>query len=340
MDGVSVRELRLSFPPERRALEDFLRRHGLRLEDDADCAFGLFSNEDALLGCGCAAGKLLKCFAVDEALRGQNGLGALVSRLTANRFAAGFDQLFVITRPRNKALFSGCGFHPVAGTGDVVLLENRRGGAERFLRELPRAPEGVSDIGSIVMNCNPVTNGHLALIRHGAAHCAFLYLFVVEEDRSFFPFADRLELVRRATEGMERVCVCPGGPFIISAMTFPTYFLKETESPSLLQSELDVTLFGQCLAPPLGIRKRFAGQEPLDPVTRCYNETMARLLPGMGVEFCEIPRAERGGAPISASRVRRILKEEGGVTRELLALVPACTGAYLLERYGRAGGGA
>ena len=97
----------------------------------------------------------------------------------------------------------------------------------------------------------------------------------------------------------------------------------------------DITIFGSQIAPALGIRRRFAGQEPLDPVTRTYNETMARLLPTYGVEFCEIPRAELDGAPISASRVRALLKERGGVTDAVLELVPECTGAYLLERFGR-----
>lgn len=335
MEDMTIRELQLSFLPERQMLEEFLLRHHLRLEADVECAYGIFDGDDALCGCGCAAGRLLKCFAIDESLRGMNGLGALIPRLCADRFNAGHDDLFIMTRPHNRSLFDHCGFYPVAETEQVLLLQNRRGGMERFLRRVPRAPEGCADIGAIVMNCNPITKGHLALIRHAAASCAFLYIFVVEENRSAFPFKDRLRLVKQATGDLENVKVCPSGPFMISSMTFPTYFLKETENPNLIQSELDITIFGSQIAPALGIRRRFAGQEPLDPVTRTYNETMARLLPTYGVEFCEIPRAELGGEPISASRVRALLKEHGGVTDGVLELVPECTGAYLLERFGR-----
>jgi len=336
MEEMNVRELQLSFLPERWMLEAFLAAHHLRLEGDVERAYGIFDSGEALRGCGCAAGKLLKCFAIDESLRGQNGLGALVSRLCADRFSAGFDQLFIVTRPHNRAMFSGCGFYPVAETEQVMLLENRDGGVGRFLRRLPKAPEDCGSVGAIVMNCNPLTNGHLALIHRGAAECGFLYVFVVEEDRSAFPFRDRLGLVRQATEELKNVAVCPSGPYMISAMTFPTYFLKETEDPSVLQSELDVTVFGRCIAPGLGITRRFAGQEPLDPVTWTYNEMMKRLLPAMGVEFREVPRTELDGRPVSASRVRRLLREHGGVTDAVLALVPPCTGAYLLEKYGEA----
>ena len=109
--------------------------------------------------------------------------------------------------------------------------------------------------------------------------------------------------------------------------------MKESEDPSVLQSELDITIFGSKIAPVLGIRRRFAGQEPFDPVTRQYNETMRRLLPEYGVEFVELPRCCADGIPISASRVRRLLKENNGVTDEILRLVPPCTADWLLRSF-------
>ena len=334
MESVVIRPVDLSFLPERTQLEAFLHSHHLKLEKDVEQAFGLYDAGEELLGCGCASGNILKCFAIDESLRGQNGLGTLVSHLTADRFAAGHDHLFVVTRPRNLQLFSGCGFYPVARTTEALVLENRRRGPEKFLSRLPKAPEGVEDIGAIVMNCNPFTLGHQALIRRAAAECAFLYVFVVEEDKSQFPFADRIDLVRKGTAELENVCVCPSGPYMISAMTFPTYFLKETEDPSAIQSALDVTVFASRIAPGLGIKKRFAGTEPLDAVTNGYNRAMEKLLPEFGLEFRELPRVCAGEEPISASRVRKLLEEKGGVTEEIRSLVPTETAAYLLDRFG------
>lgn len=335
MEDMDIRELHLKLRSEHEMLADFLAAHALRLDPDVECAFGIFEDEE-LVGCGCAAGNLLKCFAIGEQLRGRNGLGTLISRLTANRFMAGYSDLFVFTRPHNRALFMGCGFVPLAETERVILLENNRSGLSKFLQKLPRPGGNVRDIGAIVMNCNPLTNGHLSLIRYAAARCEFLYIFVVEENRSAFPFADRIALVRAGTADLPNVCVCPSGPYMISGITFPTYFLKDTESPSALQSEVDITLFARQIAPALGICRRFAGEEPFDVVTRQYNETMARLLPAHGVEFCQIPRACLGGEPISASRVRGLLAEQNGVTAEIREMVPPCTAQYLTERYGEA----
>lgn len=332
MESITVRPVALDFAPERLELETFLASHHLKLEADVERAFGLYDMEDTLLGCGCAAGRVLKCFAIDDSLRGQNGLGVLISHLNNDRFAAGYDHLFVMTRPHNRDLFAGCGFFPVAETQSVLLLENRRRGIERFLQRLPKAPPEAQRIGAIVMNCNPFTLGHQGLIRHASHQCDWLYIFVVEEDRSLFPFAHRIDLVRQGTADLPNVCVCPSGPYMISAMTFPTYFLKETEDPSVVQSELDLTVFGTQIAPALNITVRFAGTEPLDSVTRVYNETMAALLPRFGVEFREIERFCTGENIISASRVRALI--EKGDWAAVGSMVPDTTNTYLLDRFG------
>ena len=122
MDELKIHELSLQFPHDKEMLIRFLNRNGLVYEEDIEAAYGIFTPEDELAGCGCCAGNLLKCFAVDESLRGQNALGSLISRLTENRFAAGYYDLFVITRPENRVLFTSCGFYPLAETQSVLML--------------------------------------------------------------------------------------------------------------------------------------------------------------------------------------------------------------------------
>lgn len=222
---------------------------------------------------------------MDEALRGQNALGSLVSRLVENRFEAGHYDLFVITRPKNKVLFTSCGFYPLAETQSVLMLENRKNGLERFYSAfLPESLENhgntlTGGVGCIVMNCNPFTKGHLALITYAASRCSLLHIFVVEEDRSLFPFEVRMRLVKEGTAHLPNVKIHPSGPYMISSATFPTYFLKKGEDAARIQSELDITLFASRIAPLFHITKRFAGEEPLDPVTRDYNEAMIRFCP-------------------------------------------------------------
>ena len=321
---------KLDLPLERSSLYAFLTRHALQWEDDIETAFGVFDLEETLLGCGCAAGSLLKCFAVEDALRGQNALGPLVSALIQDRFARGFYDLFVITRAHNEVLFANCGLYPVVRTDQLVMLENRSGGPRSYAKAFWQSGDENAVVGAIVMNCNPFTLGHRYLAEQAAAQCDVLHLFVVEEDRSFFPTADRFRLVQEGTADLPNVRVHLSGHYMISAATFPKYFLKADEDAASLQSELDVRLFAQAIAPVLHITKRFVGEEPFGAATARYNAAMHRILPTFGIECMEIPRKVSGGEVISASRVRALLRSPETFP-QALALVPPVTQEYLKQ---------
>lgn len=183
--------------------------------------------------------------------------------------------------------------------------------------------------GAIVMNCNPFTLGHQYLIRQSAAKVDYLYIFVVEEDKSFFPFKDRIELVKKGTKDIKNVIVVPSGKLIISSVTFPGYFLKDSPDSVGVDTSLDVDIFGRYIAAPLGITKRFVGEEPIDMVTQSYNESMKELLPRYGIEVDEIKRKEKEGGVISASRVRKALQTSDFDL--IKKLVPDTTYEYLWE---------
>ena len=341
MEVYDIQKIQLASSWDRSALESLLQSQGLRLDHDVETAFGVYETsgeEPKLVGCGCAAGALLKCFALLPQLRGQNLLGRLVSALTQDRFAAGYYDLMVITRAHNETLFVNSGFWTVAKTEQLVLLENQPDGPARFTAPMVLPGDEDRSVGAIVMNCNPFTKGHLALITYAASRCSLLHIFVVEEDRSLFPFEVRMRLVKEGTAHLPNVKVHPSGPYMISSATFPTYFLKKSEDAARIQSELDITLFASRIAPLFHITKRFAGEEPLDPVTRDYNEAMIRLLPQYSISFIKIARTTAEtpeGRPevISASKVRKLLAETG-VTEEVLQLVPPCTAPDLKNEFG------
>ncbi|MBR3050003.1 MAG: hypothetical protein IKG61_00950, partial [Selenomonadaceae bacterium] len=210
------------------------------------------------------------------------------------------------------------------------------GGSKSFVNEELEAykktlREKKIQIGALVMNCNPFTLGHLHLVEYAAARVTKLYIFVVEEDKSEFPFADRIELVRQGVKNFSNVEVLPSGKFIISQQTFSGYFNKASLQDVQVDSSQDVEIFATEIAPTLGITIRFAGEEPKDNVTRQYNETMKEILPRHGVEFCEIPRKNFGDEPISASSVREALK--AGDFDKIKNLVPETTLFYLRGRY-------
>ncbi len=185
-------------------------------------------------------------------------------------------------------------------------------------------------VGSIVMNANPFTLGHRYLVEEALRQCDFLVVFVVQEDQSDFSFDERLEMVDAGLADLQNVLVVPSGSFIISSLTFEEYFNKSELQDRVIDPSLDVRVFAKEIAPCMHITKRFAGAEPLDAVTGQYNETMAKILPEYGIEFIEIPRFEKHGEVISASQVRKLLRE--GKTEVLQSLVPPSTYEYLMKR--------
>ena len=188
--------------------------------------------------------------------------------------------------------------------------------------------EGVK--GCIVMNCNPFTKGHQFLIEYAAKKVDYLYVFIVEEDKSFFQFRERFYLVKEATKHLKNVIILPSGKFIISAVTFPGYFYKDYCKDIVIDAGMDLKIFGKFIAPELGITVRFAGNEPTDFITKQYNEAMMEQLPSYGIKFVEVKRKEQENIVISASTVRQYLKE--GKLEEIKSLVPEITFNYLQRK--------
>lgn len=202
------------------------------------------------------------------------------------------------------------------------------------LKSIKVPTETNGKVGSIVMNCNPFTLGHRYLIEQAAAQVDHLYIFVVEEDKSVFPFEDRMKLVKEGTADLgDKVTVLPSGKWIISLLTFPEYFNKDDLQGAAIDPSKDINLFGKYIAPTLGINMRFVGEEPFDKVTRQYNETMRNILPSFEVSFQEIPRKSTDGKDdvISATKVRNALK--AGDFENLKKYVPKTTLIYLKENY-------
>ncbi len=183
--------------------------------------------------------------------------------------------------------------------------------------------------GAIVANCNPFTCGHLYLMETASRLVDILLIFVVEEDKSRFPFKDRIDLVRKGVRHLDNAYVFPSGRYIISSVTFPEYFEKNDLQDTSVNTTLDVRIFGQYIAPALNITVRFVGEEPFDSVTREYNRTMHEVLSDYGVELYEIPRAMNGEITISASYVRKLLSENSW--DQIRSLVPPSTYEYLKQ---------
>jgi [citrate (pro-3S)-lyase] ligase len=154
-----------------------------------------------------------------------------------------------------------------------------------------------------------------------------LYLFIVREDRSAFPFSVRFRLADEATRHLPNVVLLDTSRYAVSAGTFPSYFLRQNDEKARLQMEVDVRLFAAHLAPAFAVTKRFVGHEPFCDTTAGYNRTMADVLPQYGIGLVEVERAASGGRFISATDVRAALA--AGNFAAVGQLVPPTTLAFL-----------
>ncbi len=289
---------------KKKNVENFLKDFDINYEKDVDYTLAAFDG-DKIVGTGSAAGRVLKCFAIDEAYQGMGITNAIITRLIAYQYEKGESHLFIFTKPKNIKIFSDFGFSLVEETDDVALLDNKIEELHQILKSMKDDRES----GAIVINANPMTKGHLYLIETARKMTDLLHVFMVEEDGSTFPYEFRYKIVAEEVSKLDNVILHRGNDYIISKNTFPTYFYKDEKTILKAYSELDTKIFGSYFVKALNIKKRFVGTEDKDVVTKHYNETMKKILPQYGVELVEIPRIESGGEVISASRVRKLLKE-------------------------------
>ncbi|HFI2182924.1 TPA: [citrate (pro-3S)-lyase] ligase, partial [Enterobacter roggenkampii] len=168
---------------------------------------------------------------------------------------------------------------------------------------------------------------------HAASRCDALHVFVVQEDVSAFSFKERFAMVRDGSQHLPNVTVHPGSAYIISRGTFPSYFLKDKQVIDKTYAAIDLMLFRNYIAPALNINHRFVGTEPFCPLTAEYNRAMHRWLEeetstAARISVHEIERRTDGNnVPVSASAVRRLLKENNIAAAS--RMVPATTRAFL-----------
>ena len=311
------------------AARSLIERSELSFEEGFDDLVGIHEAGE-LVAVGARAGNVLKMLTVESAHQGGPLLGEILTALVARGMETGQQSFFIFTKVEYITSFAALNFTLLASQGKAALLEYGRG-LDKWLnskRSLIR--QGCN--GAVVMNCNPFTRGHRYLVENAARQVDNLYLFVVREDSSIFPFDVRLRLVHEGVCDLANVFVLDTSHYCVSAATFPTYFLKKEDPVSQIQMELDVSLFASQIAPFFDIGRRFVGTEPNCPLTQSYNLTMKRLLPLYGIELTEIERQQTAKGVISASRVRQLLAT--GDLAQLHDFVPDSTLAFLLSKGG------
>lgn len=335
MYGLRLGTINLKNEEERMKVHKFLEEFGLKLDDDVDYTL-VVKNDDEQIKATCSKAKnVFKCFAVSDDLRGENITSTLITSLTDKLFEEGMYHGFIFTKPDKEKVFTSLNFKVICRAKDAIFLETGIYDINKALDKMIKQNDIDTSIekGAIVMNCNPFTNGHRYLIEQASKQCNEVLVFVVQEDKSLFPFSVRYNLVKEGTEDLKNVKVIPGGEYIISSATFPTYFIREADTRVKAHAEIDVGIFGSYFSEKFNIKKRFVGEEPYCKVTNVYNETMKEILPDYKVELIEVKRKESDDGFISASKVRNLIKEDK--FEQVEKLVPKVTWEFLNSEKGK-----
>lgn len=316
--------------PEERDLQiSFLNSLNLHYEVDITYSILVYDGE-LLIGTASLADNIMKCFGVSLSHTGQNITGLMFKHLVDKLREKKIYHYFVFTSPENEEIFKSFHMHRIILTMNTVLLE----GGSHILDELQKLKKYYflddEKKSCIIMNANPMTNGHLYLIEEARKQSKHLIVFVVSEDVSTFSFKARFNIIKEATKDMEDVTVVPSLQYLVSRMSFPKYFLKEDTLIKDEQTLIDVLIYKEYYKKIFNIERRFLGEEPFSPNTAKYNKVLKDHL-GKGVEI--VPRKELNNTPISASFIRKLIKENR--INELSDYVPKATINYLQSNDGQ-----
>ena len=334
-----VEKLHLTNVEEMSEVKSFLSTFQLDYESDIDYTVVIRDSNKIIATCS-KAKDVLKGFAVDDSLQGEGITNLLITAIQDRLFQEGIFHSFIFTKPVYETTFKSFGYKVIASVEEVTLLEYGFNDINKTLSTMKKLYDidTATPKTALVMNCNPFTLGHRYLIEEASLKSEKVLIFIVEEDRSLFPFVDRYHMVKNGVADLKNVTVIPGGKYIISSATFPAYFLREETKVLTAYTKLDATIFSKYFCKQFNITKRMLGEEPYCPVTRNYNETLIDVLEKHSVEVNIIPRKWISTPEnyISASKVRNLIKKEGSQALDQLSdFIPKVTLNYLRSEEGK-----
>ena len=314
-----------------------LNQEGIKRDRNLDYTCVAYDSDYNIIGTGSCFGNTLRCLAVSHEHQGEGLTNKIVSHLIQYQFDRGNFHLFIYTKYTTYHLFKDLGFYEIVRIKDqIVFMENKKNGFNDYLKELSKSKLNdnlnAKKIAAIVMNANPFTLGHLYLIEKASKENDILHLFIVSEDKSIVPFNVRKKLIMEGTAHLKNIIYHDSGPYIISSATFPSYFQKDEKDVIESHANLDLEIFVK-IAKALNINVRYVGEEPTSLVTGIYNKIMEKKLPENGIECFVVKRKEMDGNIISASEVRKKIKE--GNIEGIKNMVPDSTYKFFISEEGK-----
>lgn len=333
--GFDERIINLNNARQVNEVRQFLSNFDLIFDETAiEYTMALY-RDNSIIATGSFMGEVLRNIAVEDSLQGEGLTSVVISHLLKAASRRGIFHYFIYTKPEKAHLFAALGFKEIGKVEPyAALLESGLGSIDSYCREISESAAKLppENRACLVVNCNPFTLGHKAVIAKAAAENQGVVVLVVSEEKSVFPFEVRLDLVKAGLSEYNNVVIVPAGKYIVSAATFPGYFTRGDETV-LAQTRLDAEIFSRHIAPALKVTTRYVGSEPYCSITRAYNQALLEVLPQKGIKVVEMPRLAINGEIISASKVRQAIRDNDWQT--VRRMVPDSTYLYLISDEGK-----
>lgn len=316
-------------------VKEFLASFDLSYEQDIDKTLFIEEN-DEIIATISKSKALIKCMAVSSNYQNENLSATLIVKMIEKMHEEGIYSYMVFTKAIYETTFINLGFRKIVSTENTVMLE---GGIETIYDEIKKMKVKISSeygeisettkVGCVVMNANPVTLGHQFLIETSNKENDLTLVFVVTEDKQEFDFKTRYSLVYLACKKYENVVVLPASKYIVSKLTFPTYFLKKDIVDKEI-SLIDGLIFKEYFMKELKINTRYVGSETKEKMND-YNQSLKEILKEALVL---VDRISVDGTIVSASLVRSLLKQ--GKYEEAFKYIPQeCLAIFKVMIYGK-----
>lgn len=311
---------------EREAVNKLLEENDLKQDDLIDKTF-YFQEDGVFVGTVSLYKNIIKCLAVSQLYQNEGYAEKLINEAIKYLQSQNIYHYMVYTKTKYEKVFTSLNFSKIIQTDNVVLLE---GGITNITKELAKIKQRIeghfnidvnkSNIGALVINGNPITNGHIRLLEEALKNHEYLILFILEEDLSYFSFKERLTFAYLSTLPYKNVLCLPSTKYLVSSLTFPGYFLKTENDKNKEWAKVDALIYQEYFQKILNIKKRYIGSE-IKGYMQVYNETLKEIL---GEGITELKRFDE----ISASNIRQLISE--GKIEEALTDVP--NGCKMLVR--------
>lgn len=305
-------------PCEYDQIKSILEENDLVLDKDIDKTFyidaeayknGEYINE--IIGTVSIYKNIIKDIAVRKSYMNLGYFDTLISEVVNYLYQNNVYHIMVYTKVKYANHFKSAGFKEITRTDTSILLEYGTPLIDEVVNKYKEALERKfninvqnEDIASVVVNANPITNGHMYLIEKAAINHKYVIVFVVEEDLSYLSFKERMSLVYLSCMHLHNVAVVSSTEYVVSCATFPGYFLKDESDKQKEWAKVDSQIFRDYFMKTLNIKKRYVGSENKGYM-QMYNQTLSEVINNENTKLEIVERYEE----ISASKIRNLIEE-------------------------------